>query len=194
MPIMIVLRWVIYLAVVLWFLIYWRGGVQAVEDIRNATSSYDRSLMTVIAACTALMLVVSFLVLLDVLALAEMVQKILLTWLGSGLVVLGIVGKYISRRTLEKYWTAETTLQDAHQVVDQGPYGRIRHPIYISAMMMYLGWLMVFPIWLNGVGAVLVIAAYTLKTKDEDEYLQEHLSGYQEYSKEVLYRLIPRIW
>jgi protein-S-isoprenylcysteine O-methyltransferase Ste14 len=104
------------------------------------------------------------------------------------------VGKYISRRTLEKYWTAETTLQDAHQVVDQGPYGRIRHPIYISAMMMYLGWLMVFPIWLNGVGAVLVIAAYTLKTKDEDEYLQEHLSGYQEYSKEVLYRLIPRIW
>jgi protein-S-isoprenylcysteine O-methyltransferase Ste14 len=78
--------------------------------------------------------------------------------------------------------------------VDRGPYRWVRHPFYFSAILMYLGLALLFPVWMNGICLVIIIAAYTQKTRDEEQYLHENLSGYQEYSKEVIYRFIPRIW
>jgi protein-S-isoprenylcysteine O-methyltransferase Ste14 len=47
-------------------------------------------------------------------------------------------------------------------------------------------WALLFtlPVW------VLIV----IRTSLEDRMLQEQLQGYQEYAREVRYRLIPRIW
>jgi protein-S-isoprenylcysteine O-methyltransferase Ste14 len=81
-----------------------------------------------------------------------------------------------------------------HQVAKGGPYQYLRHPGYLGAIVFSLG----IPIMLNswwafipGLGSVIL---YLIRTELEDQTLQEELPGYQEYTQEVYYRLIPGIW
>ena len=112
-------------------------------------------------------------------------------WLLS---VIGIVGMFYCRHYLGRFWTAETTLMDGHQVVDTGPYGVVRHPIYSFAIVMYVGVGIVFPVWWNLLLVLGIVGAYALKAQEEDGFLEEKLEGYRGYKERVRYRIIPWVW
>ena len=42
--------------------------------------------------------------------------------------------------------------------------------------------------------ALAVILVVVVRLMDEEKFLRENLSGYQEYQQKVRYRLIPFIW
>jgi len=103
-------------------------------------------------------------------------------------------GTFYCRHYLGRFWTAEAALQALHQVVDSGPYGVVRHPIYTAAWVMYLGTGLVFAIWWNWLACGLVMVAYILKARYEDVFLAANLPGYPAYQQRVRYQLIPGVW
>jgi len=81
-----------------------------------------------------------------------------------------------------------------HQVVDQGPYHFVRHPMYLGTLFFNL----CLPLLLGSWWGLVVGGAMNLlvfvRTTMEDRTLQAELPGYAEYAKRVRYRLIPGIW
>ena len=80
------------------------------------------------------------------------------------------------------------------KVISSGPYRWIRHPGYAGGLLMYLA----TPVFLDSIRAfspVMFLAiVLVIRTKLEDQFLQEKLEGYQDYSKQVNYRLLPGVW
>jgi len=81
-----------------------------------------------------------------------------------------------------------------HQVIRKGPYGWIRHPMYLATVLYGIS----FPLFLESYWAlipgVIVIGLFIIRTKLEDQYLHKSLPGYRKYAKQVRYRLFPGIW
>lgn len=75
-----------------------------------------------------------------------------------------------------------------------GPYRIIRHPGYLAMISQFLS----VPVLLGSLWALIPAAVsiglYILRTKLEDDLLQEKLPGYAEYQRRVPCRLIPGIW
>ncbi|OAI46562.1 hypothetical protein AYO44_11240 [Planctomycetaceae bacterium SCGC AG-212-F19] len=80
------------------------------------------------------------------------------------------------------------------QVIDSGPYAVVRHPGYVGGVLFSLGIALALgSLWAlipAGVSSLVLV----LRTKWEDDMLQEKLSGYKEYAQRVRFRLIPGVW
>jgi protein-S-isoprenylcysteine O-methyltransferase Ste14 len=80
------------------------------------------------------------------------------------------------------------------KVIQNGPYKIVRHPGYLGTIILYL----FLPISMNSIfgllGSLILISAFFIRTYLEDKFLQDKLEGYNEYSRVVKFRLIPKIW
>ena len=81
-----------------------------------------------------------------------------------------------------------------HTVTRSGPYRFVRHPGYAGAVLSWATAVVFFGSYWMAIPAFLTIAALILRTGLEDQVLQEELHGYQAYTQDVKYRLIPGIW
>ncbi len=81
-----------------------------------------------------------------------------------------------------------------HTVATGGPYHYVRHPAYVGAILYELAVPILLASWwaliVSGLNAILLI----LRTALEDRTLQAELTGYDEYARQVRYRLLPGIW
>jgi protein-S-isoprenylcysteine O-methyltransferase Ste14 len=79
-------------------------------------------------------------------------------------------------------------------VVSGGPYHYLRHPAYLGAILFELAVPALLASWWafipSGLGAALLI----LRTALEDRTLQAELPGYDEYVRQVSWRLLPAVW
>ena len=79
-------------------------------------------------------------------------------------------------------------------MVDTGLYGVVRHPMYSATLLLFLS----MPIVLGSLFALIVFLAYPFiiakRIKGEEKLLKKELTGYDEYTQKVKYRLIPFIW
>ncbi len=93
------------------------------------------------------------------------------------------------------YASAVVRIQDdrGHQVVTEGPYRYVRHPMY--AGMFFFGCMsLLLGSWWALIPAGLMIVVFIIRTALEDKTLIAELPGYAEYAQRVRYRLIPGIW
>lgn len=81
-----------------------------------------------------------------------------------------------------------------HPVATGGPYGLVRHPGYVGAILFELGVAVLLGSW----GAVGISLASSLllvvRTALEDRLLQAELPGYAAYTEQVRWRLLPGVW
>jgi len=91
--------------------------------------------------------------------------------------------------------TARIQADREHKVIETGPYAVVRHPGYVGTI---LGFILTPPLLLGSWWAFLPAggAALTLiaRTALEDRMLRRELSGYEEYTRKVRFRLLPGIW
>jgi len=80
------------------------------------------------------------------------------------------------------------------QVITEGPYRYVRHPMYAMLVPFMFGIAFVLGSWWALVPAGMIGVLYILRTALEDRMLQEELPGYREYAQKVRYRLFPGIW
>jgi protein-S-isoprenylcysteine O-methyltransferase Ste14 len=191
----LLLRWLVLISWFFWILVYWRGGLAIAADIlhalRQPPTRWDAALLIVMTAGTG---VITLAILVGCLGWMETPGSSPVTGFGTLLALSGIAGTFYCRHYLAQAWTARTQVDADHKLVETGPYGLARHPIYTVAIVLYLGLGLAFPVWWNALAVGIVILSYILKTYDEDAYLQQHLPGYAEYARRVPWRLLPRLW
>jgi protein-S-isoprenylcysteine O-methyltransferase Ste14 len=92
------------------------------------------------------------------------------------------------------YLSRTIEVQENQKVVDTGLYGIVRHPMYMTTLIIFL----MMPLILGSVISFVIMLAYfpiiTKRIKNEEQVLEEGLDGYREYKKKVKYRLIPFVW
>jgi protein-S-isoprenylcysteine O-methyltransferase Ste14 len=116
-------------------------------------------------------------------------------WLAFVVMVLGSGLTYWGMKS-NRFFSSHVRIQTerGHCVVRGGPYAYLRHPGYAGTILFTLG----SPVLLNSaVAFALAVAATVLtvvRTALEDSTLRRELAGYQDYAKEVRWRLLPPVW
>ncbi len=113
---------------------------------------------------------------------------------GGLLAMLGVGGIFYCGNHLGRFWTVGAIVQTEHQVIDNGPYAVVRHPIYASVLLFFFGYTLVFPAWWMIGIALILLSIYVYWIMVEDNFLAENLPGYEAYREKVRYRLVPMIW
>lgn len=80
------------------------------------------------------------------------------------------------------------------RVVSTGVYGFVRHPMYLGAILLFIG----TPALLGSQYGVLIGVVVSLlviaRTIGEEKMLVAELDGYADYKTKVKYRLLPLVW
>lgn len=81
-----------------------------------------------------------------------------------------------------------------HHAVKDGPYRIVRHPAYLGTLIFYVASALALgSLW------TLLLSAFTIiltiiRTALEDRTLRNELPGYEDFTRETRFRLIPGIW
>ena len=118
----------------------------------------------------------------------------LLAWALLGVVAAGIAFCWWARVHLGALWSAEVTRKEAHRVVESGPYGIVRHPIYTGFIVMYAGLVLLSASAVGLAGFVLMTVGLSLKARLEEEFLTGELgaAAYGDYKARTP-MLVPRV-
>jgi len=79
-------------------------------------------------------------------------------------------------------------------VVTSGPYRYVRHPMYASMFLFLPGSALLLGSWWGLLLCLVILGLLVWRTTLEDRMLKKELAGYEEYARQVRYRLIPRVW
>ena len=89
---------------------------------------------------------------------------------------------------------ASIRVEDDQPLVSTGLYGLVRHPMYFGALLMMFG----TPLALGSYRAIVVsavaIPVLVIRILDEEGMLRSELGGYDAYTRQVRYRLLPYVW
>ena len=92
------------------------------------------------------------------------------------------------------YLSRTVEVQENQKVIDTGLYGIVRHPMYMSTLLLFLS----MPLVLGSVISFVIMLAYipiiSMRIRNEEQVLEEGLEGYKEYKQRVRYKVIPLIW
>lgn len=80
------------------------------------------------------------------------------------------------------------------KVISSGVYSVVRHPMYIGAILTYIGVSLFINSLIGLIVGLILSALFVLRIFGEEKMLETELEGYKEYEKKVKYRLIPYIW
>ena len=107
------------------------------------------------------------------------------------------VGAYILYAEVMRenaYLSRTIKVEQGQQLVDTGVYGIVRHPMYMTTLLLFA----MIPLFLGSWYSLIAFAFYpaiiVFRIKDEEDLLTRELPGYAEYKQKVKYRLLPFIW
>ena len=107
-------------------------------------------------------------------------------WAMVAVTVIGLAFCWWARLHLGSLWSAGVSRKEGHRVVDTGPYGIVRHPIYSGAIlgMFATAALRARP---NVIAmALLLTLFFALKALVEERFLREELGdAYDQYRRRV---------
>jgi protein-S-isoprenylcysteine O-methyltransferase Ste14 len=108
-------------------------------------------------------------------------------WTCVAVVALGIGFAWWARVHLGRLWSARITRKLDHRIVDSGPYGWVRHPIY-SGLLLSLVATAAAKGTILGIGGVLAFwLGFWIKARQEEDWLRKELgiNEYDAYCKRV---------
>jgi len=79
-------------------------------------------------------------------------------------------------------------------VVTAGPYGYVRHPMYLAVLLFVLGSGPALGSWWSMLPLMPVLVVFVRRTLFEDRMLREELPGYAAYAEKVRSRVLPGIF
>ena len=110
--------------------------------------------------------------------------------------ILFIIAYIIYAEVLKEntYLSRTIEVQENQKVIDTGLYGIVRHPMYMTTILLFLS----MPLILGSIFSFVIFLVYPLiiakRIKNEEEVLEKDLQGYTEYKEKVKYKIIPFIW
>jgi protein-S-isoprenylcysteine O-methyltransferase Ste14 len=115
--------------------------------------------------------------------------------LGALLILLtGAIGFLALRENSYAAAVVKVQNERGQKTVSTGPYRHVRHPLYTSAVLYFLGAPLLLGSWCGLALAPLLIAAVAFRAVMEERMLSAELEGYAAYAARVRWRLVPLIW
>jgi len=105
----------------------------------------------------------------------------------AGLAIAGFLFTWWARLHLGRLWSATITRKEGHRVVDTGPYGLVRHPIYTGLLLATLVTAIAEATIPALAGFGLISLGLWLKARLEEAFLAEELGAqaYGDYRRRV---------
>ncbi len=112
---------------------------------------------------------------------------------GGLLIVIEMLGVWWTFR--ENAFAAPVVkIQEGQRVIDSGPYAIVRHPMYASALLLFIGIPLLLGSWLGLALSAILILGIAWRAVREERMLRAELRGYEDYAARVRYRIIPFVW
>ena len=118
----------------------------------------------------------------------------------SGLIIylVGIVFVLWARRTLGKYWGISTSRQvkllEDHQLIQDGPYAFVRHPMYSGWWAAMLGLTLLYPFWAVFLIFLFSVISFFGRARREEAALSERFGeAWLNYKKRTKF-IIPFLY
>lgn len=113
--------------------------------------------------------------------------------IADSVTLIGLIIMLWARKTLGANWSGHITLKENHELIENGPYAFVRHPIYSGLLLLALG-----PIILHGhlyglLAFIIFFGGVWFRTQQEEKLLTDTFpQNYPVYKKRTK-RLIPLI-
>ena len=126
---------------------------------------------------------------------ATMEHREVALWTGCLLFGAGLALRWYCIVYLGRFFTVNVAIHSRHEVVDTGPYRRIRHPSYAGALLAFLGLALCLGNWLSLAVVMLPVTwAFARRIATEEHALANALgSPYTSYMRRTK-RLAPYIY
>ena len=117
-------------------------------------------------------------------------------WLTIAAAVIFLIGYALYAEVMREnaYLSRTVEVQEGQKVISTGLYGVVRHPMYLSTLLMFLTVPLVLESFWGLIPFAFYIPVIVVRIINEEKILTRGLEGYAEYKKKVKYRLIPFIW
>jgi protein-S-isoprenylcysteine O-methyltransferase Ste14 len=111
--------------------------------------------------------------------------------LGDAFCIVGLLMALWSRWKLADNWSSNVTFRKGHELIQEGPYRVVRHPIYTGLLLMCMGTAIAGANLHSYLGFLLICVGCWIKLKQEESLLLRHFPGdYPSYQHRVK-ALIP---
>jgi protein-S-isoprenylcysteine O-methyltransferase Ste14 len=101
----------------------------------------------------------------------------------------------MSHKVLGRNWSITLEIRDKHELISEGPYALIRHPMYTSFLLIALGQAFLLSNWVVGLAGLIGFAVlFFLRVDKEERMMLENFGpqylAYMERTK----RIIPYLY
>ena len=121
---------------------------------------------------------------------------ILPAWVSYAAAAVFLFGYVLYAEVLKEntYLSRTVEVQENQKVIDSGLYGIVRHPMYMSTMLLFLSMPLVLGSVISFAVSLIYIPIIAKRIRNEEKVLEQGLDGYSEYKQKVKYKVIPFIW
>lgn len=116
-----------------------------------------------------------------------------LSLISDALVALGLFIVFLVFRE-NSFTSAIIEVSSEQRVVSTGPYSVVRHPMYSGALLMLIFTALALGSWVALPFVIPVMLVIVARLLAEEKFLAGRLPGYDDYRRNVRWRLLPGIW
>ena len=92
------------------------------------------------------------------------------------------------------YLSRTVEVQEDQKVIDTGLYGVVRHPMYMSTILLFLSIPLVLGSLISFGIMLLYLPVIAMRIRNEEQVLEDGLDEYADYKKRVRFKVIPYVW
>jgi protein-S-isoprenylcysteine O-methyltransferase Ste14 len=115
-------------------------------------------------------------------------------WLGVVVLAFSLLLFAWGHRDLKKYWSPSLELMEDHKLITSGIYATIRHPMYLSQLVLNFAQILLLQNWIAGpIGLICFIPFYLVRVKEEDKMMTEKFGDEYKSYVEKTGGLLPKV-
>ncbi|THV24995.1 protein-S-isoprenylcysteine O-methyltransferase [Peteryoungia ipomoeae] len=100
-----------------------------------------------------------------------------------------------SHKDLGRNWSVTLEVREGHQLVTQGVYAFMRHPMYASFFLWGIAQALLIPNWIAGLAGLTAVAAlYAVRQEKEEAMMRETFGAQYDAYCQRTRRLIPGVF
>ena len=184
-----IVNWLIWSLWLIWFAV-WNVMALRVKSVARPQSASARFLYLVLLALAFYLLAAPG-VPLPLLNDSFVPFTTWLPWLGAALTLAGITFTFWGRVLLGGNWSGGVTLKHGHELVVDGPYRWVRHPIYTGLLVALAGTALALGEWRGLLALAIAAAALWRKLRLEEALMRGQFGDAYALYAERVPALIP---